>query len=140
MNGYCLGTLPDFAARIRSLETLAGGNTVPIYEYRCAICGKVSSFFIRSITSPLEPSCTHCESRDMQRRMSSFAMGKTAQSGRGSYGAGPGPSSPEYYSDPRNIGRHVEEGFRRYGMEMPHSVRDTIDAAREGELPKGIDS
>jgi hypothetical protein len=45
----------------------------------------------------------------------------------------------EYYSDPRNIGRHVEEGFARYGIDMPQSVRDRIDAAREGELPKGVD-
>ncbi len=113
---------------------------MPIYEYRCGSCGKVSSFFTRSITNPLEPSCIHCRSRDMQRRMSSFAMGKTAQSFLESYGGGTAPSSPEYYSDPRNIGRHVEQGFQRYGMEMPQSVRDTIDAAREGELPKGIDS
>ncbi len=133
-------TIPDFEPRFRSLEALAGGNTVPIYEYRCGSCGKISSYFTRSITSPLEPSCTHCESRDMHRRMSSFAMGKTTQSVHESHGAGPGPSSPNYYSDPRNIGRHVEEGFRRYGMEVPQSVRDTIDAAREGELPKGIDS
>jgi putative FmdB family regulatory protein len=113
---------------------------MPIYEYRCGSCGKVSSFFTKSITTSLEPSCTHCESREMQRRMSSFTMGKTTQSVQASYGAGPGPASPEYYSDPRNIGRNVEEGFRRYGMEMPKSVRDNIDAAREGELPNGIDS
>jgi hypothetical protein len=33
----------------------------------------------------------------------------------------------------------VEESFKRYGMEMPTPVRDTIDAAREGEQPKGMD-
>ena len=53
---------------------------MPIYEYRCGSCGQVSSFFTRSIGSPLEPICSHCESPDMQRRMSSFAMGKTTQS------------------------------------------------------------
>lgn len=111
---------------------------MPIYEYRCGNCGKVSSFFTRAINDPLEPVCAHCQSRHMQRRMSSFAMGKTTQSVHERSPA-TGVPSPDYYSDPRNIGRHVEESFARYGMEMPKSVRDSIDAAREGEVPKGLD-
>jgi hypothetical protein len=67
-------------------------------------------------------------------------MGKTTQSVHGSYPSAGSPASPDYYSDPRNIGRNVEEGFRRYGMEMPKGVRDNIEAAREGELPKGMDA
>jgi hypothetical protein len=70
--------------------------------------------------------------------MSSFAMGKTTQSVHERTPAN--PNSPDYYSDPRNIGRHVEESFQRYGMDVPESVRDTINAAREGEMPKGLDT
>lgn len=111
---------------------------MPIYEYRCGSCNKISSFFTRSINSTLEPVCTHCQSQDMQRRMSSFAMGKSTQSG---HGQSPVDShSPEYYSDPRNIGRHVEQSYQQFGMDMPQTVRDTIDAAREGDLPKGLDT
>jgi hypothetical protein len=75
----------------------------------------------------------------MQRRMSSFAMGKSAQSVHQQHPSSSSTPSLDYYSDPRSIGRHVEESFQRYGMEMPSSVRDTIDAARAGELPKGLD-
>ncbi len=115
---------------------------MPIYEFRCGNCARVSTFFLRSISAALEPSwepsCDHCHSTDMQRRMSSFTMGKTTQSVHGQY-----PSSAsagmDYYSDPRNIGRHVEESFKQYGMDLPPSVRETIDAAREGDLPKGVD-
>ena len=113
---------------------------MPIYEYRCGSCGQVSSFFTRSIGSPLEPICSHCKSPDMQRRMSSFAMGKTTQSVHDSFPSAAGPESHDYHSDPRNIGRHLEAGFERYGMEMPKGVRDTLEAAREGELPKGMDA
>jgi len=45
----------------------------------------------------------------------------------------------DYYRDPRNIGRNVEESFSRYGVEIPKSVRESIDAARDGHLPQGID-
>jgi hypothetical protein len=45
----------------------------------------------------------------------------------------------DYSSDPRNIGRRVEDSFARYGMEIPGSVREVIEAVREGDLPKGLD-
>jgi putative FmdB family regulatory protein len=113
---------------------------MPIYEYRCRDCGRVSSFFTRSVNATLEPECSHCQSRDVQRRMSSFAMGRSVQSVHQQYPSSPAWSSLEYYRDPRNIGRRVEDSFQRYGMEMPSSVRDTINAARKGELPKGLDT
>ncbi|MCH8988370.1 MAG: zinc ribbon domain-containing protein [Chloroflexi bacterium] len=112
---------------------------MPIYEYRCQACTKLSSFFLKSINSELEPVCSHCQSKDMERRMSSFAMGKTVASVHESFAPGSERRSPEYYSDPRNIGRGVEAAFSKYGMEMPRSVRDNIDAARSGETPKGLD-
>mgnify|MGYP001344227862 CR=1 FL=1 len=113
---------------------------MPIYEYRCRACGKVSSLFTRSIGSPLEAVCCQCQSRDVARLMSSFAMGKTVQSVHENSPTGAGAPPLDYYNDPRNIGRHVEESFSRFGVEMPQSVRDTIKAAREGELPKGLDT
>ncbi|MCH7622230.1 MAG: hypothetical protein IH870_10065 [Chloroflexi bacterium] len=71
--------------------------------------------------------------------MSSFTTGKTTQSVHDSYPSAAAASS-DYYSDPRNIGRHLEAGFERYGIDMPKGVRDTIEAAREGDLPKGLDT
>ena len=116
---------------------------MPIYEYRCGDCAKVSSFFLKSIypdgIGNLEAICSHCRSKDMERRMSSFAVGKTAASVHESFWPGSGHRSPDYYSDPRNIGRGVEAAFSKYGMDMPQSVRDNIDAARSGETPKGVD-
>lgn len=112
---------------------------MPIYEYRCGDCGRISSFFTRSVNTALEPRCNHCDSRRMQRRVSTFGMVKSTQSVHQRYPSAAGGPSPDYYSDPRNIGRYVEESFARYGIDMPESVRETINAAREGELPKGLE-
>lgn len=114
---------------------------MPIYEYRCRRCGERSSFFVRTMDTPLDPECSYCQSREMQRALSSFACHRSVRAVHEDYGPPPGPGVPslDYYKDPRNVGRHVEESFRKYGMEVPQSVRDTIDAAREGELPKGLD-
>ena len=111
---------------------------MPIYEYRCQICHQLSTFFVRSVGVALEPICSSCGSADMQRRMSAFAMGKTTS---GVHASTPtSGNSREYYSDPRNIGRHVEDTFTRHGVEMPATVRESIDAARGGEVPKGMQS
>ena len=114
---------------------------MPIYEYSCDACGKMSSFFIRSINHTIEPVCAHCKSVDMKRAVSSFAYHKSLKTIHQESGSPPGPggASLNYYKDPRNIGRHVEESFQKYGMEMPQTVRENIDAAREGSLPEGLD-
>lgn len=110
---------------------------MPIYEFRCQQCTKISAFFVRSINSPLEPVCESCGSQDLERRMSSFAMGKTTGQVHETHPMG--SSAKDYYSDPRNIGRHVEESFERHGVDMPASVRESIDSARSGEAPAGLD-
>lgn len=110
---------------------------MPIYEYRCQQCRAVTAFFVRSIGAPVQAVCDRCGSARMERRMSGFAVGKTTA---GVQEASPmGGDSREYYRDPRNIGRYVEESFARHGVAMPDTVRESIDAARSGAAPKGID-
>ena len=46
--------------------------------------------------------------------------------------------NPEYYKDPRNIGRWTEKRFRDMGMEMPAEIQQQVQAAREGELPGSL--
>ncbi len=110
---------------------------MPIYEYRCQQCRAVESVFVRSISNHAAPACSACDAGVMERRMSTFAMGKTVAQ---VHEASPvGSRSQEYYNDPRNIGRHVEESFAKHGVDMPDSVRQSIDSARSGEAPKGLD-
>ncbi len=112
---------------------------MPIYEYRCEMCGGMSSFFTKTINTAVDPVCVHCQGTDVRRVLSSFAMGKSARAEQDNFSSGQGGPPLDYYRDPRNIGRHVEDSFARHGVEMPESVRDTIQAAREGDLPKGLD-
>lgn len=74
----------------------------------------------------------------MQRAISTFAYHRSLQTIHEE--SGPPPQFPnlDYYKDPRNIGRYAEESFMKYGLEMPDAVKESIQAAREGELPKEI--
>ena len=97
------------------------------------------SLFTKTINTAVEPVCAHCQGTDMRQVISTFAMGKSGRPVQDNYSSGMGRSPVDYYGDPRYIGRHVEDRFARQVVEMPESARDTIQAAREGDLPKGLD-
>lgn len=43
---------------------------MPIYEYRCAACGRTSNHFFRSLSVVTEPACPECGSAQMARLIS----------------------------------------------------------------------
>ncbi|MES4786667.1 MAG: FmdB family transcriptional regulator, partial [Nitrospiraceae bacterium] len=52
---------------------------MPIYEYRCADCGKRSSLLILSVSNPATPTCKYCRSNKLDRLMSRFAAPKSEE-------------------------------------------------------------
>lgn len=81
------------------------------------------------------PACPECHSADMTRIFSSFAMHRSVQS---LYENNSDPRSPDYYKDPRNIGRQLEDRFKKMNMDVPSEIRQSIDSAREGVLPESL--
>lgn len=49
---------------------------MPIYEYRCANCGRRVTVFVQGFPESLTPTCDHCGSKELTRLFSSFTMGK----------------------------------------------------------------
>ena len=110
---------------------------MPIYEYTCDDCGRLTSVFTRSMSANVNATCTHCGSAKLTRALSSFAYNQTEQQVLERHGAE--PQRLEDYKDPRQIGRWAERKFDEYGMELPEKARKMIDAAREGEFPSPAD-
>ena len=110
---------------------------MPIYEFRCNSCRQKASFFLKSIGEPLSPVCPTCGSRELTRLISSFAYHKSMSTIHEESGE-PDRAGPDYYKDPRNIGRWTEKRFKEMGMELPSQVQEMIQAAREGELPQPV--
>src|SRR5438067_11419890 len=59
-----------------ALMSSSGSNRIivgmPIYEYRCAACGKRSSALLPTYSSP-DPACPHCNKAELKRLVSTFA-------------------------------------------------------------------
>ena len=53
---------------------------MPIYEYRCLDCGRVSSFIVLSLRTPFHPECKRCQSRKMTKLISRVARVRSEES------------------------------------------------------------
>lgn len=113
---------------------------MPIYEYRCADCGKITNYFTRKIdTGGLSVACEHCGSASTSRMVSKFARTYTRADILEKYGdPSDGRTGPDDFRDPRQIGSWVEKRFEEYGVELPKGAREMIDAAREGVMPDPV--
>lgn len=111
---------------------------MPIYEYRCRSCGKKSTFFTRRVSQSVNAVCSFCQSTDMARLIGAVAYHKSMQTVHEESGEPSMNNGPDYYKDPRNIGRWAEKRFSEMGMDMPDSLKEKIQAAREGELPESM--
>jgi putative FmdB family regulatory protein len=109
---------------------------MPIYEYRCRDCGRLTSVFTRSVSAEADAECKNCGSRKLERALSKFAYHKSEADILRDYGAE--PKRLEDYKDPRQIGRWAERKFDEFGIEMPKEARKMIDAAREGDFPDPV--
>ena len=101
---------------------------MPIYEYQCKSCCLDFEILHRSFIDHSDTQCPDCNTYDVEKKISLSSFKMTGKSS---------PSS-EKFSDSSDIGRNVEEKFRTHGVEMPESVRKTIDDARGGQPPKGL--
>ncbi len=111
---------------------------MPIYEYRCSKCRIRFTELIRNWSDPRTPVCPKCGDNNPERLVSSFAYHKSTGTIYEESGEPSIASSPDFYKDPRNIGRWTEKKFKEMGVDMPSEIRQEIDAAREGELPKSL--
>src|SRR3970040_703192 len=107
---------------------------MPIYEFKCRDCGRLSSVFVKSMRTSVKAECKHCGSRNLERALPRFAYHKSEADVLRDYGAE--PKRLEDYKDPRQIGRWAERKFKEMGVDVPSEAREMIDAARGGEFAR----
>ena len=111
---------------------------MPIYEFLCQDCHTKTTILVKNITETLAPKCATCGSNDLVRIITSFAHHKSTKTIWEESGEPRRTPGPDYYKDPRNIGRWTEKRFKELGMDMPDQIQEQIQAARDGELPESM--
>lgn len=105
---------------------------MPIYEYACNSCRKRVSLLIRNIHNPLMPACPRCESREMTRLLSRFAVVKSEES-RFERMADPSNFGDLDENDPKSVARWA----KRMGKEMGEDVGEDFDQMMEEATEEG---
>jgi putative FmdB family regulatory protein len=117
---------------------------MPIYEYRCSKCRKISEFLVLNLHSPFTPVCPRCGGAEMERLLSRIRV-RLSEETRMERLADPhrwGGLADVDENDPasmarmmRQMGPHLKEAM---GEDYPGEVDQMIEEAMEsGEM--GLD-
>jgi putative FmdB family regulatory protein len=105
---------------------------MPIYEYRCEDCGKVTSFLVRNIQAPFLPRCKQCQSEKMTRLISRIARVRSEESRLESL-ADPSKLSGLDENDPASMARWMKRMGKELGEDMGEDFDAMLDEAMAEE-------
>jgi putative FmdB family regulatory protein len=101
---------------------------MPIYEYRCEDCGRISEFLLMRSDEIFVPQCKRCKSKKMSRVLSKVRVVRSEES-RLEGLADPSKWGDLDERDPKSMARWM----KRMGKEMGEEV-EGIDEALEEEM------
>src|ERR1700735_2698557 len=96
---------------------------MPIYEYRCEKCRRISSVLTTRISEKVEAVCAHCGGKKMSRLMSRFAMPRSEES-RMEALADPSRMGNVDENDPKSVARMMTRMGQERGDEVGGSEFD----------------
>jgi len=110
---------------------------MPIYEYECARCARVSSHVVMGRKRKPRIACPHCGSARTRRVMSSFAVVQTEASRVANFDPGR-TRDDSFYRDSRNVGLWAKKRARQMGVDLGEKFESTVEKARSGKLVKEL--
>ncbi len=107
---------------------------MPIYEYRCSVCRRRTSLFVRSATSAVSAKCEHCGSPKVTRLMSRFAMRRGGGGGLDEMGG----LEDVDENDPQSVARWARRMKDEMGEDMGPEFDEMVGRIEAGEDPEAV--
>ncbi|MGD0238307.1 MAG: zinc ribbon domain-containing protein [Syntrophorhabdales bacterium] len=110
---------------------------MPIYEYYCDRCKKVSSFLLLRATEEIEPRCKSCDTKDVRRILSRVSILKSEESRMESL-LDPSKLSGLDENDPRSVEKLMKRMGRELGDELGEGFEQEMEEAmsESGSTPQ----
>ena len=112
---------------------------MPVYEYECKKCRRVSSFLVRNPAGHKPPACPRCGHPETARLFSRFS---SVKSGRADTADSSGPDLAALdglnENDPRSLGRAMRKMAEETGEPMPPEMDGMIRRLEAGEDPEKL--
>lgn len=110
-------------------------RSMPIYEFECERCARVSPHVMIGSERNEHPQCPGCGSARMRRVMSSFAVMESEASRLANFDTSK-PRDESFYRDSRNVGLWAKKRARGMGVDLGPKFEETVEKARSGKLIK----
>lgn len=106
---------------------------MPIYEYECRSCGRISAHLVMKPAEEKALRCRHCDGRRLERVMSAFVHHTTEAQRLADFDTG-APKDERFYKDSRNIGLHAKKRAKELGADLGEGFDSYVDRARSGRV------
>jgi len=105
---------------------------MPIYEYRCEDCGKISEFLTIKTDEKVIAQCKRCKSKKMSRVLSKVRVIRSEESRIESL-ADPSKWGDLDENDPKSMAKMMRRMGKEFGEEMGDMNMDEMEQAIEEE-------
>jgi putative FmdB family regulatory protein len=106
---------------------------MPIYEYRCEDCGRISEFLLIKTDETFIPQCKRCKSKKMSRVLSKVRVIRSEESRMESL-ADPSKWGDLNEMDPKSMAKWAKKMGRELGEDMGEDVDKMVDETMEEEM------
>ncbi|MCL5265099.1 MAG: zinc ribbon domain-containing protein [Chloroflexi bacterium] len=108
---------------------------MPIYEYKCDNCGRISSVLERGYSAPRMVTCTSCGRTGLRKLVSRFAVVRSEESRLESL-ADPSAFAGVDENDPRSIARWARKMGKELGEDLGDDFDQMVERMEAGEMPE----
>lgn len=105
---------------------------MPIYEYRCQKCRRISGFLIMNLNEPFSPACKHCGSHLVDRVLSRVHV-RLSEETRMERLADPSAWSGIDENDPKSVARMLKKMGQEMGEDYPGEVDELVEEAMQSQ-------
>jgi putative FmdB family regulatory protein len=109
---------------------------MPIYEYQCEDCGKISEFLVMKRKEVFSPQCKRCKSRKMSRILSRVRVIRSDESRMESL-ADPSKWGDLDEKDPKSMAKMMKRLGKEFGEELGEDADRMVDEALDEEMASG---
>ncbi len=106
---------------------------MPIYEYRCEDCGRISEFLLIKTDEIFVPQCKRCKSKKMSRVLSKVKVIRSEESRMESL-ADPSKWGDLDERDPKSMAKWMKRMGKELGEDMDEGVDEMVDETMEEEM------
>jgi putative FmdB family regulatory protein len=105
---------------------------MPIYEFRCEDCGKISEFLLIKTDETFIPRCKRCKSKKMSRVLSRVRVVRSEESRMESL-ADPTKWGDLDEKDPKTMAKWMKRMGKELGEDMGEDVDQMVEETMEEE-------